>query len=294
MKKTAVCLLWAGALCACCADDDSRHAGFFDSVATRFYAEYTACTGDGRPLDVRRVIQWKQKMDAWMETEEYAGLLRDYTGSGGAPIAPCKLIEWSKERKAAQEAKENAFVNELLDSQETGEALAQLKARRSSPFDFAEIPFGVSKPTFVYFFKRKFAMPLSEKGRFLYVEEFPMNGLAFLAAFFFNDDGIFYKYEIESDPLPAEELNKSVRPAAERLAFFFEQKLGPPTATARIGFYDIKSRELALYKKWETPANSLNLGLSVFDYHYYAKAVVVDKNLLKARMEGRVKAPAAD
>jgi|WetSurMetagenome_2_1015567.scaffolds.fasta_scaffold66610_3 hypothetical protein len=292
--KNALFLTVAGVLYHSHADDASRRTQFFDSVAARFQAEYSACTGDNRPMDVRRIIQWKQKMDAWMETEEYAGLLNDYKKSGGAPLSPCKLIEWSRQRKAAQEAKEAVFVKEMLDSQETAEAMREIKAQKPSRFDFADLPFGISKLTFVYFFKKKFTLDLLERGRFLYVEEFPLSGRDYLAAFFFNDDGIFYKYEIESDPLPADSLNRVVRPSADHLALFFEKRLGPPAASARIGFYDIKSKELALLKKWDTPDNSLVIGLSVFDYHYYAKAVVADKKLLKATEELKEKRSAEE
>jgi hypothetical protein len=272
------------------AADDSRDAAFFDSVAARFREEYVHCTGNAGQTDVRRILLWKQKIDAWTKTAEYAELMRDYQKSVGGPIHPCKLIEWSKQRKAAQEAKESGFVKALLDTSEAADAACDLKACTASQFDFAEIPFGVSKPTFAHYYKKKFNAKLRKKGGFLYTEGLLLDGRPFLAAFFFNAAGKFYKYEIESDPLPADSLNQSVRPAAEYLAGYFEKHLGPPMHSSRIGFYDIKSRELALYKNWETPGNSLNIGLSVFDYHYYAKAVVVDKHLVKESKELEEKA----
>jgi hypothetical protein len=281
-KITVGTALVAGMAIKSWAADDSGDAHFFDSIAMRFQEEYVACTKDSRPLDVKRIVLWKKKMDAWTGTGEYADLTRDYQKNVGKAISPCKLMEWSKRRKQEQEENEAAFVKDLLESDEAAGIAEELKACRPSRFDFAEIPFGVSKLTFTELCKKKFNYPLLEKGRFLYIEELPLNGRAFLAAFFFNDDGIFYKYEIESAPLPADSLNRAVRPAAEHLAAFFENRLGPPKQIDRVGFYDIKSKELALYKKWETPANSLNLGFSVFDYHYYAKVVSVDKKLLQA------------
>ena len=288
LTMTAVgMLLSAGIVFAA---DDSGDAAFFDSVAARFREEYVQCTGNSGQADVRRIVLWKQKVDAWTKTAEYAELMRDYQKHVGGPIHPCKLIEWSKQRKADQEAKESGFVKALLDSSEAADAACDLKACTTSHFDFAEIPFGVSKPTFAHYYKKKFNAKLRRKGGFLYTKELFLEGRPFLAAFFFNAAGKLYKYEIESDPLPADSLNQSVRPAAEYLANFFEKRLGPPVHSSRIGFYDIKSKELALYKNWETPAHSLNIGLSVFDYHYYAKAIVMDKKLVKESKEAGEKA----
>ena len=258
-------ILGAGAISNCFATDDTRQTEFFDSVAMGLREEYRECTGDNRPIDVRHIILWKQKMDAWAKTEEYAEIAHEYKRTKGSKILPCKLIEWSRQRKQAQDAKEAAVVNELLDSSEADEAAVELKALAVSRFDFLEIPFGLSKRSFMFFFKKRCALAIGEKGRFLYTEKLPVGGLPFLAAFHFNDAGIYYKYEIESDPLPADSLNRVVRLAADHLAHFFEQRLGPPTHSSQVGLFDIKSRELALYKKWETGANSLLLGFSVVD-----------------------------
>jgi hypothetical protein len=266
-----------------CAAGGAGDAAFFDGVARRFAEEYTECTGDSRPaVDMREVLRWKRKMDAWTQSREYAELLRDYQKTGARAISPCKLIEWSKKRKDAQEAEETVLIRRLLDSAEDAEAASELTSLTASSFDFEGIPFGISKHAFIHFFKMKFGAPPAEKDRFLYMEALPLDGRPFLGAFFFNDKGLFYKYEIESDPLPADSLNRAVRPAAGHLAIFFRKRLGPPLHSERVGFFDIKTKELAVCDKWETAVNSLYIGFSVFDYQYYAKAVATDKGFASA------------
>ena len=167
-KKNAIFLFCFVSASDCFAGDDTRDAAFYNNVAQRFTEEYIECTGDTSPIiDVKRIIRWKQKMDEWTETPEYAELLRDYRKTGAATVLPCKLIEWSKNRKQAQEMKESALIKRLLDSAEDAEMKNELKTLTASRFDFAEIPFGISKPSFIHFFKKKFDLALLEKDRFL-------------------------------------------------------------------------------------------------------------------------------
>jgi hypothetical protein len=268
IKKIIFGSCCAAAAVTCGASDGAGDTAFFDDLIRRFAEEYVECTGDtGRIVDAQRVLRWKRKMAEWTESREYVELLRDYQKTGASAISPCKLIEWSKKRKEAQEA---------------AEAASELRSLAASPFDFAGIPFGISKHAFRHFFKKKFDIVPAEKDRFFYIENLPLDGRAFLWAFYFNGKGLLYKYEIESDPLPADSLNRAVRPAADHLALFFEKRVGPPLHSERVGFFDIKTRELAVCKKWESPVHSLTIGFSVFDYQYYAKAVVTNKRIASA------------
>jgi hypothetical protein len=278
-------LIWTGCIINCRAGDDSAAAGFFDSVASRFYNEYRECTGDMRPADLQRVLMWKRKIDALVQSKEFIELLHDYrknVDSVGS-ISPCKLIAWSKSRKQKQDSLETKLLRAILDSNEAADAMSDLSSCKQSSLDFADIPFGVSKATLKFLFKKRFERDLPEKDGFLYSDAFPIKGRPYLVAMYFNSAGAFCKYQIESDVKPADSLNRVVRPAMEHLAIFFETRLGPPLHSYRIGFFDIKSKELAVYKKWEMKKKSLFLGLSVSDYQYYAKAIVSDANLMSVK-----------
>jgi hypothetical protein len=109
----------------------------------------------------------------------------------------------------------------------------------------------------------------------------PWDTLAFLTAFYFGKKDMLCKYEIESPALPADSLNKCVRTAARNLGTILERKLGEARHEYRVGFYDIKSKELSPLIKWDSPAHAACIGLSVYKFKYYAKAVIADAKLLR-------------
>jgi hypothetical protein len=257
--------------------DEEPQSAFFADQETALRQEYLECTGDPQPVELKFIIDWKRRMDAWKETKECAELTRDYKKAFGptASILPCKLLQWNERRKQTQDSVERALMAHILVDNESRDAAEELQALPSSPFDFSGIPFGISKASLEYLFTMKFNTSLKEKDAFLYAENVQWNGTPFLTAFFFDDDNRLYKYEAQSDALPADSLNRSVRPAAHCLARALEQSLGPPVHRYGIGFYEIKSRELAVEEKWETAGYQAIVGLSVLNYQYYAKAVVL-------------------
>jgi hypothetical protein len=275
-KTRAIIIFLSGAVSFCWAIDEEPSSMFFGDRETALRQEYLECTGDPLPVDLKFVIGWKQRMDAWRKTPEYAELLRDYqkTVGASASIRSCALIEWNERRKRVQDSMERILTARVLDSNEAQDVAEEIKALPASRFDFAGIPFGVSKGAFLHLFKMKYTVPIQEKDAFYFAENVPWNGAPFLTAFYFDDDNRLFKYEAESDALPADSVNRAVRPAARRLATALEQSLGPPARQYRIGFYEIKSRELAVEEKWETAGYTAMVGLSVFNYQYYAKAVV--------------------
>ncbi len=282
--KPALILLFGVNAFICWGTDDESESAFFIDKEEALRQEYLECTNDSRRVDIKYVIEWKRKMEALKKTPKYAELLRDYkkaTGNNGA--SPCALMEWKARRKAVQDSAEQAIVDRILDNNEAADIAEGIKALPLSKFDFARIPFGVSKSAFTFLFANIFNIALSEKETFLYAEAVPWNALPLLTAFFFDDENRFYKYEIESDALPADSVNKVVRPAADSLARVFERMFGTPTHSYRIGFFEIKSKELAIAWKWETPDYTAYIGFSELNYLYYAKAVVTNLKLLRAK-----------
>jgi hypothetical protein len=66
---------------------------------------------------------------------------------------------------------------------------------------------------------------------------------------------------------------------ANIIAQALQKKVGAPDHSYRIGLFDIKSNELAVVGKWETSGCSAYVGLSVVNYRYFAKAIVMNSNV---------------
>lgn len=268
----------------CFATDETRNKFFFDTLESSVRKAYVECTGDSFRSDINYIILWKNHLDEWTKSRDYQEAVIDYKKSvdSGKAITPCMLRAWKSRHKSVQDDLEHGSVDAVLEISDSCESAAEFQKHPASPFDFAGIPFGISKDAFVYVFKKKFAGEIIDKGNILCVENMPFGGArTFLTAFYFGKKDMLCKYEIESGGMPADSLNKSVRPSAGYLGAALEQKLGPAKREYRVGFFDIKSRELSLVKKWESPGHSAYVGLSVDKFKYYAKAVIADLRLLQ-------------
>ena len=283
LEKTMLFLTGTAFFFLCSATDETRETSFFDTLQTSYRKAYVECTGDSFMVDINYVLMWKNKLDEWTKSREYSDVLADYKKSvdSRGTISPCKLRAWKNLHKSEQDGREHGIVNTVLENNDSIEALEAITSHPASKFDFADIPFGVSKNTFIYLFKKKFPGEIIDKGDLLCVENLSWGARAFLTAFYFNKKDFFCKYEIESEGLPADSLNKSVRPAAEYLGAMFERKLGSAQRENRVGFFDIKSNELSLLKKWESAVQTAYIGLSVNKFKYYAKAIISDTKLLR-------------
>lgn len=284
LKKTIFFIAGTASFFLCFATDQTGEKSFFDTLETGYRNEYVDCTGDSFRVDINYVLLWKKQLDEWTKSRDYQDALADYKKSAdsGQAISPCRLRLWKNRHKVEQDNHEHGIVTAVLENNDSIEAAEALKTHPASKFDFADIPFGVSKNEFVYLYKKKFSGELVDKGNLLCVENMPFGDTrTFLTAFYFGNKDIFCKYEIESAPMPADSLNKSVRPSAGYLAGVFERKLGDAQHQYRIGFFDIKSRELSLFKKWEFPGHTAYIGLSVYKFKYYAKAIIADTRLLR-------------
>jgi hypothetical protein len=283
IKKTALFIAFASNFFLCLGTDETKEKSFFDTLQTSFRKEYIECTDDSFPVDIKNVILWKNQMDEWKKSREYADALADYRKSvdNMGAISPCKLRVWKNNLKSLQDDHEHGIVNVALEKNDSLDAAEELKAHPASKFDFADIPFGISKNAFVYLLKKKFPVEIINKGDLLCVENLSWDKRFFLTAFYFGKKDMLCKYEIESAALPADSLNKSVRPAARFLGTMLERKLGEARHEYRVGFFDIKSKELSPLMTWDFPTHTAYIGLSVYKFKYYAKAVIADAKLLQ-------------
>jgi hypothetical protein len=282
-------LLISTALSLCAAAEKTDAPAFFDTLLATYQKEYVECTGDHANLSVKYIIAWKNQLDEWTKSKDYADQRADYkkcVDTSGS-ISPCKLRDWAERHKIEQDAAEPGIVNAVLEGGDSSEAAQALLNHPAGAFDFPGIPFGVSRNIFSYLFKKKNPYDLIVKDAFLYVENMPWGNGTYLTAFYFGANDMFYKYEIETPGRPADSLNTVVRPEALELASVFEQKFGAPRREYRVGYFDIKSKELSPLKKWDAADYSAIIGLSVLKYRYYVKAIVTDAKLAQEPVAGK-------
>jgi hypothetical protein len=266
------------------ATDIHRNETFFDSVTITYERQYRECTGSTGSLDRATLIDWKNKMDLLARTSAYIELAREYrhaVDSVHTPL-PCKVMQWNEERKKAQMLKESVLTADLLAQQEADDAHREADSLAKSPLDFEGFPFGLTRRTFEYLYKQTFGAPPVDMETHEYGPEIPWGTRTFLTAFYFDTNDRFCKYEIESSGLPSNRLNSNVRPDAEFLSQVLTKRIGEPSRRYTFGIFDIKSGALSLYKTWDIKGFSAYVGISVDNYKYYAKAVVVRLPVEKA------------
>jgi hypothetical protein len=271
--------MMAGALAAM-ATDDSGRAAFFDSVEITYRQQFKECTGNASYVGKKGLLEWKNAMDSIKASPSYREILREYRASvdtGKEPL-PCRVIAWNKERKLAQHEKKKALAAEMLAREEKEAFFKEVNDLPKSAYDFPKIPFGLAKKTFCLLFRQVYNLDPVDMEGYVYVNDFTIGNKKFLVAFHFDKGrGLFYKYEIESPALGADDLNRVVRPDAEYLALMLAQLFGESSRRHSIGFFDIKSGVLSPYKTWDVPDHEIIVGISLDNYKYYAKAVVARK-----------------
>jgi hypothetical protein len=264
------------------ATDEVHEAAFYDSVEIRYRQEYRECTGDMAMVSRAALIDWKKKSNKLAQSQAYLDLLREYrrlVDSTGI-VLPCKVIAWNEERKKVQLEKERTLVHDVLAQEEFNNAQKEMAGLHKTPYDFVPFPFGVSKKTFLLLFSHSFKPEPVDMGAHLYVNSFIWDERPFLTAFYFDKKSDrFFKYEIESVSLPASQLNRAVRTDAEFLAQALARRFGDCSRRESIGFFDIKRGVLSPYKTWDVPGFFIMVGISMQDYKYYAKAVVMRNEL---------------
>lgn len=279
MTNLPVFLFVAVGCIVCCAlaTDEVRDRTFYDSLMVSYGREYRDCTGSTGFVDPAFLIDWKKKMDALALTSAYIELAREYRKSVDSvhiPL-PCKVLAWNEQRKKAQIQTEDLLTDELWAQQEAEDARREIDTMPKSAADCGIFPFGISRRTLVYMYKKAFGSQPVDMQTHLYVNDMQWGERRFLTAFYFDTNNRFVKYEIESASQPSNRLNSEVRPDAEYLSLVFAKKLGEPSRRYTFGIFDIKSGVLSPYKTWDVNKGySAYVGISVENYRYYAKAVI--------------------
>jgi hypothetical protein len=281
MKTTIIILLLF--VCQALATDEAKQAAFFDSVEVRYRQEYKACTGDMKFIDRRELLAWKNTMNTLAVSKDFQALLKEYRKVNSSEnFLPCKVLAWNEARRKMQAAHEDTLARELLVREEYENAEKEAKILPQSKYSTFGLPFGLSKKSFLLIFKNTFQYTINDMGNYLYVSDMKWGDRTFLTAFYFDKKtDKFYKYEIEGPSVPADGLNRVVRTDAEFIAHDLTRRFGEPARRYSIGFFDIKSGVLSPFQTWDAPGFNVYVGLSMSKYRYYAKAVVMAREITR-------------
>jgi len=257
---------------------------FFNSRRAKLYAEYSSCWGDTAAIPLDSLVEWKIGLDEWISSATYDSAYKAYVKATGImdSVVPCELYNWIRHQHAGAARDRDDLVrlverhNKAVDDSLT---LARDLARHpSSPADFAGIPFGVTRKTFLIVFRKKFDARIMDDIASVRVEDFPWNGSLLTLAFRFDDRTRLYRYEIESSGFPPDSLDSHARILLAGLADEMASRLGEPDRSCRIGMYDIVQGRLSPYRCWSRGPYTVYSGLGVYKYRYYAKVIVEKKH----------------
>jgi hypothetical protein len=115
---------------SCLAINEESGNALFNRTEKIIRKEYKVCTGDSSVIvNIKYMIDWKRKMDAWKKSPEYYEALREYKKTSGAidPVNPCFLLEWTIDRKAVQDSIEQLQIRRTLEKSEADDMSLKLK-----------------------------------------------------------------------------------------------------------------------------------------------------------------------
>jgi hypothetical protein len=258
---------------------------FFTKIEDQLINDYRLCTGDTAAPRIKDLLKWKSDITSITESELYPSLLKKFTRETGllpTQVRPCEVIAWQINQQQQNNDAETTYKNhEKLAAQQRDDSLyviAQYKDKIYRPLDLVTIPFGVTKRCF-HLVAKKRGLIFSDEGTYITCDSIMINGLQMKAAFFLDKNGLYYKYELETESAPLDSLDWWIRPLATVLADHFQEKTGAiPDHSYRIGRFDIVQNKLSILKMWNTDDISIYVGLAYYKYRYYAKAIVSSRN----------------
>ncbi len=259
-----------------------------DTILTRFETrqydrlldEYRRLTGDTSTVDIPGVLNWRASCREWAGRPDFMDLKKEFVSlhpENPAP-SPCEIMIRHKRRVTELEAFEDSLMSSqvarTINEMDSLYIAHQLTVGDSSEFDLFGIPFGVNRRAFHMLCPDK-APRLRMQSSYTYLERFHIGDYRFLAAFHFNDSGVYYKYELQGRFLPADSLDTSVRAEARALREYLTARAGAPDDIFRVGYFDIKPNRLTLCATWRRGHIKAFVGFSQDEGRYYAKARVV-------------------
>jgi hypothetical protein len=253
-----------------------------DSLEHMLRSDYMLCTGDSARISRDRLFRWKAQIDSTVMHGNYSEMLRSFvatTGIKAHEVRPCEPIVFhervnrrihetdsiiSAQRIAREKAREDSTL--VAD---------ELRRLRTNPADILGIPAGMSRQAVQAILARNRIRTTSTAGH-LQADRVMFDSLVVTIAFYFDDEGKYTGYEVETTAINADELDTTVRKWADQLTRAYEKRLGPPSSRSRVGFRDIKQGRLSITTRWEKGESRprVIVGLATHNHLYYAKVMV--------------------
>jgi hypothetical protein len=259
---------------------------FFNGIEDGLRADYKACTGDSTRPPLKKIILWKQSIDSITQLPEFTQILKQFYNDSSIAAGHhslCEITRWYRNKMLGQN-KSESLANALIKNKDkqTADSLlvkSELSKVQQSSCDYLKIPFGISKECVITLLKFAGVTAFIDDTSLLHYNN-PEDSVYNTVAFYFDKNGRYYKYEIESVTASLDSLDTYIRPFAGILALYYEQKIGQPAQQNNyIGRLDIVQGKLSISKIWELQNIEVCTGLATFNNRYYAKAIVTKKGL---------------
>lgn len=266
------------------AKTDRNDSIFFAEIEKNIRADYLRCTNDSSVQNMRSLLLWKRSIDSITQSDQYRSILLDYQKENNIAVnqvSPCQIVMWylgkKRSRMTADSILDESIRTYNKNIEDSIKFASELFKVKSSPADYSNIPFGITRQSLMYLLLKKGIVYQTDGNDCIYFKD-SCNDTLHNIGFFFNKNGIYFKYAIESATAPSDSLDSKIWPAAQSLALYFENKIKAPFKPVhRVGLNDIAPGELSVFTSWKDASTVIYIGLCMFKYRYYAKAVVQSK-----------------
>lgn len=254
---------------------------FIRNLEKEYRNNYRNCTGDTTNQPLAKILLWKQSFDSITRSQKFGALEKQYSDENHlekTKPSPCEIVLWSKNKdQKKREIDSLAVESNKIEKQWKIDSLTiarEIGNSRKTTCDYANIPFGISKKSLITLAERAGVRQLKDDGDCLYFSNHN-DSIFSTIAFYFDTNDVYKKYAIESSSLPLDSLDTFIRGYAEKLATFFQKKIGNKAPqTNYIGRFDIVENSLSIYKQWKLDTITVYIGLATFNNRFYAKAIV--------------------
>jgi hypothetical protein len=255
--------------------------GAADSLVSIVKNDYLICVGDPEKISRTQLFRWKSHIDSMIRDKGYPKKFNSFvtaTGMKAHEVRPCEPIvfyeqvdmqitEMDNIVSAQRAAKEKAYKDSVTIATE-------LKHNKAGHADILGIPAGVSKTALKLILDRDKRLSKTVQD-YIIADSVIVDGQKVTAAFYFDANGRYNAYELETIAVTASAIDRLVRTWAAEFAASYERRLGkPPAAVNRVSFQEIRQGRLSIISRWDKQHPKVLIGIATDNNLYYAKVLV--------------------
>lgn len=262
------------------ADKISSDSLFFTEIEKELRRNYLVCNKDSSQIPMKQILQWKKDIDSITQSPEYPYVIKEfYTSNKNTHNAlPCEIVLWYRTQLLSKHRFDSSLLaQKKAENERVSDSVfisAELRKVKKMTYDYKDIPFGISKKTFLFLAKKAGLSPLFDEEKFIYYKD--SGDSAFKSvAFNFDNKGIYFSYEIESVSLPVDSIDSHIRLYLDKLTMYFQKKVNQsPQQSNYIGNFEINQDQLSISRMWSVQNAKIYTGIAAFKNRYYAKAII--------------------